>query len=125
MPLPLPLVLPEWIERARGEGNEVAEGCRKRETERERENAPINDAHALTAGHARLQYYLLFMLSYAKPVHGYHRLASGHGLPYVCRYRHRPAYLYQLRVVPAALGLLCKWLLCRVARMSAIARLRI
>lgn len=30
------------------------------------------------------------MLSYAEPVHGYHRLASGHGLPYVCRYRHRP-----------------------------------
>lgn len=79
----------------KGAGNE-------RERKREREYVPINDAHALTPGHARLQYYLLFMLSYAKPVHGYHRLASGHGLPYVCRYRHRPAYLYQLRVVPAA-----------------------
>ena len=74
---------------------------RGREGERERD-VPINDAHALTLGHARLQYYLLFMLSYAEPVHGYHRLASGHGLPYVCRYRHRSVYLYQLRVVPAA-----------------------
>lgn len=86
----------------KGEKREKSKRERNIYIYRGRENVPINDAHALTPGHARLQYYLLFMLSYAKPVHGYHRLASGHGLPYVCRYRHRPTYLYQLRVVSAA-----------------------
>lgn len=66
------------------------------------EDAPINDAYALTPARAFTILFIIYAKLCAEPVHGYHRLASGHGLPYVCRYRHRPAYLYQLRVVPAA-----------------------
>jgi len=56
------------------------------------------------------------MLSYAQPVHGYHSLASGHGLPYVCRRTVivRPGRIYINYVSFPRLGLLCKWL-CTVA----------
>jgi len=56
------------------------------------------------------------MLSYARPVHGYHSLASGHGLPYVCRRSVivHPGRIYINYVSFPRLGLLCKWL-CTVA----------